>query len=59
MTKETPSPPEEKNYKLLDLPVSYHLLCRKIAERLRNSHQHFIQGDKEKALDVMKLGRGR
>jgi len=46
------------DYEFLGLPASYHLLCRKIAERLRTSHQHFVRGDREKALDAMKWGWG-
>ena len=44
----------QEDYQLLGLPVSYHLLGTTVAKRLGESYRYFIEGDKKKAIDVMR-----
>ncbi|MCK4614684.1 MAG: hypothetical protein KAU14_07765, partial [Thermoplasmata archaeon] len=47
----------EDTYKYLGTPVSYHLLCRKVAERIKESYELFEQGDEAGALRVFRVER--
>ncbi len=44
-----------EDYQFLEVPISYHLLCEKVAERMAESYQLFAQGDKKAALEVFKV----
>ncbi len=46
---------DEEDYQLLGLPLSYHLLGQKIAERLRESYRLFVLGDEKGALEVFNV----
>jgi len=44
-----------EDYKFLKVPISYHLLCEKVAERFKESYELFEQGDNAGALAVFKV----
>jgi len=44
-----------QDYEYLKLPLSYHLLCRRLVEKMRESYELFAAGDEAAALRVFKV----
>jgi len=44
-----------EDYDFLEVPISYHLLCQKVAERLSEAYSRFVEGDEKGALGVFKV----
>ena len=45
----------QHDYDYLKVPISYHLLCEKVVQRLRESYQLFAEGEVERALEVFRV----
>ena len=48
--------PEE--YDFMKVPISYHLLCEKVIEKMGESYAQFAKGDESAALRVFDMGKG-
>ncbi|MCK4614371.1 MAG: hypothetical protein KAU14_06180 [Thermoplasmata archaeon] len=44
-----------EDYDFLKVPISYHLLCQKVAERIKESYELFEQGNEAGALGVFRV----
>ncbi len=47
-----------REYEFLGEQVSYHLLCQKVAERMRRAYRRFAKGKEKRALDVFRIKKG-
>ncbi len=45
----------QHDYDYLKVPISYHLLCEKVALRLRKSYELFAEGNEKAALEVFRV----
>lgn len=48
-----------QDYDFLKVPISYHLFCRKVAERVSDAYRLFIKGDELGALELFRVDRRR
>ena len=46
-----------EDYDFLGVPISYHLLCRKVAERVGDAYDIFVEGNEKGALEAFRLDR--
>ena len=44
-----------EDYQFLEAPLSYHLLCKALGERMAESYLLFAQGEEERALEVFRV----
>lgn len=47
----------KEDYDYLKTPISYHLLCRNVARRIKRAYKLFVDGDEKGALEVFRVDR--